>query len=63
MVTILMMSPKMATLGLLKIKVFLNKRSYIIIFLYGITNKILSLDSNNIVDVAMWPKVIRTSIL
>ena len=63
MVTILMMSPKMATPGLLKIKVFLNKRSYIIIFLYGITNKILSLDSNNIVDVAMWPKVIRTSIL
>ena len=53
MVTILMMSPKMATPGLLKIKVFLNKRSYIIIFLYGITNKILSLDSNNIVDVAM----------
>ena len=53
MVTILMMSPKMATSGLLKIKVFLNKRSYIIIFLYGITNKILSLDSNNIVDVAM----------
>ena len=63
MVTILMMSPKMATPGFLKIKVFLNKRSYIIIFLYGITNKILSLDSNNIVDVAMWPKVIRTSIL
>ena len=39
-VTILMMSAKMATLGVLKIKVFLNKVYDIINSLYDITNKI-----------------------
>ena len=48
-----MMSTRMAALGLLKIKVFLNKGYYVIIFLYDVTNKILSRDSNYIVDVVM----------
>ena len=42
MVTILMMSAEMATLGLLKIKVFKNKGYYIINTVPDVTNKILS---------------------
>ena len=56
MVTILMMSAKMATLGLLKIEVFRNKGYDIIISVDDIINKNLSSDSNFIVDVVMWPK-------
>ena len=56
MVTILMMSAKLATLGLLKIKVFWNKGYDVIIFVYDVINKNLSRDSNYIVDVVMWPK-------
>ena len=56
MVTILMMSAKMATLGLLKIKVFWNKGYDVIIFIYEGINKNLSRDSNYTVDVVMWPK-------
>ena len=56
MVTIFMMSAKMATLGLLKIKVFWNKGYDIIISAHDLTSKILLLDSNYIVDVVMWPK-------
>ena len=48
-----MMPPKVATLGLLKIKVFGNKLYDIIISVHDITNKILSRDSNSIVDVLM----------
>ena len=48
-VTILMMSTKTATPNLLKINVFWNKD-------YDVSNKILSRDSNYIVDVVMWPK-------
>ena len=62
MVTILMMSAKMATLGLLKIKVFWNKGYDVIISVHDVTNKILSRDSNYIVDVAMWPKFGNSSI-
>ena len=51
-----MMSAKMATLGLLKIKVFWNKGYDVIISVHDVTNKILSRDSNYIVDVVMWPK-------
>ena len=64
---------KMATPGVLKTKVFLNKGYDVIISADDVTNKILSRDSNYIVDVFMWPKfgncsismreVIRTSIL
>ena len=52
LVTILKMSAKMATLDV-KIKVFWNKGYGVIIFVHDITNKILSLDSNYIVDKAM----------
>ena len=64
---------KMATPGVLKTKVFLNKGYDVIISADDVTNKILSRDSNYIVDVFMWPKfgncsismreVIRTSTL
>ena len=53
MVKILMMSAKVATPGLLKIKVFWSKGYYVIYFVYGVTNKILSHDSNYIVDVTI----------
>ena len=53
MVTILMMSAKMATLGLLKIKVFLKKDYDIIVSVHDAINKILSRSSNYIVDVVM----------
>ena len=55
MVIILMMSGKMATPGLLKIMVFWKKG-------YEVTDKILSFDSNYIVDVVMWPKIGNSSI-
>ena len=48
------MPAKVATPGPLKIKVFWNEVDDVII--YALTNKILSLDSNYIVDAAMWPK-------
>ena len=47
------MSAKMATSGLLKIKIFLNKDYYVIILVHDVTNKILSHGSNYIVDVVM----------
>ena len=57
-----MMSPKMATPGLLKITVFWNKGYDVIIPVDDTTNKILSRDSNYIVDVFMWPKLGNCSI-
>ena len=51
-----MMSAKKATLGLLKIKVFKNKDYHIIVFVHKFIDKILSRDSDYIVDVVMWPK-------
>ena len=56
MVTILMISAKMAALGLLKINVFWNKGYDVIIYAHGAINKILLRDSNYIVDVVMWLK-------
>ena len=53
MVKILMKSAKMAAPGLLKIKEFWNKGYYVI---YSVYDRILSHDSNYIVDVVMWPK-------
>ena len=44
---------KLASLGLLKIKVFRNKSYDVMISVHGVTNEILSRDSNYIVDVAM----------
>ena len=53
MVTILMTLAKMATLGLLEIKVFSNIGHDVIISVHEITNKSFSRDLNYIVDVVM----------
>ena len=62
MVTILIMSQKLATPGLLKIKTFRNKGYDVIIPDSDVTNKILSRDSKYIIDVVMWPKFGNSSI-
>ena len=49
-----MMSEKIATP--LKIKVFLNIVYDVTIYVHYVTSNILSLDSNYIVDMVMWPK-------
>ena len=51
-----MMSAKMASLGLLQIKVFENKDYDIIVSTHDVINNILSRSSDYIVDVVMWPK-------
>ena len=51
-----MISAKMTTPDLLKIKVFWNKGYDVMIFVHDATNKILSGKSNYIIDVVMWPK-------
>ena len=56
MVKILIMSAKMAAPALLKIKIFWNKGYYVKNSFYDVSDKILSLDSNQIMDVVMWPK-------
>ena len=56
------MSPKMATPGLLKIKIFWNKSYDVINYVHDVTNKILSRDSSYIVDVIMWLKFGNSSI-
>ena len=61
-VAVLIMSAKLATLGLLKIKAFQNKCYDAIIFVHDIINKILSCDSNYIVDVVMWHKFGNSSV-
>ena len=48
-----MISAKLAIPGLLEIKIFKNKDYDVIIPDFDVTNKILSLDSNHIVDVVM----------
>ena len=48
-----MMSVKMATTGLLKIKIFWTKSYDVIIFVLVVTSKILSHDSNYNVNVAV----------
>ena len=53
MVSILMMSAKLVTPGLLKVKVFWNKGYDVIISVHDVKNIILSLDSNHIVDIIM----------
>ena len=62
MVAILMMSTKLIALDLLKIKVFWNKGSDVLIYVHDVTNKILSRDANYIVDAVMWPKFVNSSI-
>ena len=61
MVTILIMSAKVATLGLLKIKVFWNKGYEVTISVYDVISKNFLRDSNHIVDVVMWPKFVNSS--
>ena len=56
------MSQKLATPGLLKIKIFRNKGYDVIIPDSDVTNKILSRDSNYILDVVMWSKFGNSSI-
>ena len=53
MVTVLMMSAKITTPGRLKIRVFWNNGYDVIIFVHDVTIKILSRDSNYIIDVVM----------
>ena len=55
-VTILMMSVKMATPGLLKTGLVWNKGYGFIVFVHDVTNKFLPRDSNYIIDAVMWPK-------
>ena len=62
MVESLMMSEKLATLGLLKINVIWNVVYDVISSLYDVTNKILSHDSNYIIEVVIWPKLSNCSI-
>ena len=50
------MSAKLRTLGHLKIKTFWNKGHDVEMPVHDITNKILSRDSNYIVDEVMSPK-------
>ena len=56
MVAVLMMSAKLVTQGLLKTKVFWDKGYDVTISVNDITDRILSRESNFIVDVVMWPK-------
>ena len=56
MVTIFMISGKMATPGLRKIKIFLKKGYEVIMFVNGINNNILSRESNYIVYLVPWPR-------
>ena len=56
MVAVLMMSAKLATLGLLKIKLFQNKGYDVISSVHNVTNtmnQIISHESNYIVDVVI----------
>ena len=62
MVTTLMMSVKISTPSIRKIRVFWNNGYDVIVFVHDVTNKILSCDSNYIIDVVMWPKFGNCSI-
>ena len=62
MANFLMMSEKIATLGLLKIKVFWNEGYWVIILVYDVIVKILSTESNYVVDLVMWSKSGNSSI-
>ena len=56
------MSAKLATPSLLKITGFWNKGYDVIVYVNDVTNKILSRDSDYIIDVFMWPKFGNCSI-
>ena len=59
---ILMMSAKLATPGLLEIRVFWKKGYDVITSVPDVTNKMLPCDSNYIVDMVMWLKFSNSSI-
>ena len=48
-----MISTKLVTPGLLKIKVFRSEGYDVMIYVHGVTSKFLSRDSNYIVDMVM----------
>ena len=54
-----MISTKLAALGVLK---FWKNGYDVIVSVHDVTNRILSLDSNYIVDVVLWPKFGNSSI-
>ena len=56
MVKILMMLAKIATPGLLKIKIFWTKAYDVIVSAHDVTSTILSRDSNYVLNVVMWSK-------
>ena len=58
-----MMTAKMATPGLLKTMVFWNKGYDVVIPVHDVTKKILSHNSNYIVDVVMWPNLVTLAFL
>ena len=62
MVTILMMSAKIATPGLLKTKIFWKKGYDVIISAHDDASSILSRYSNYDVNMVMWPKFGNSSI-
>ena len=62
MVDIFMMSSKLPTLDLLKIKVFWNKGYEVISFVHDVTKRFVSRDWNYIVDVVMWSKLVNSSL-
>ena len=62
MAEVLMMSAKLATLGLLQIKAIWSKVYDVIIYFYEVTIDILSHDSNYITAGVMWPKFGNSSI-
>ena len=62
MVAILMMSGKLASLGLLKVKLFWSKGYGFIIFAHEVTKQIFTPGSNYIADVVMLPKLGNSSI-
>ena len=62
MFVVLIVSTKLAVLGLLKLKVFWIKDYDVKISVHDVTNKIFSPDSNYIVDADMWPNIGKSSI-
>ena len=62
MIAILMMTEKLVTLGLLKVKTFWDKDLDVIIRIHDVTSKISSRDSNYIANMIMWPKIVNFSI-
>ena len=56
------MSAKMASLGLLKIKLLWFNDYDVIVPVHDVTNKVLSRDSNYIVGVGIWLKFCKSRI-